>query len=165
MSEIKSHFFQTIHVGDEGISSSLPSMQWKLEFKVTASLLYVDYCCVLFYTLCLVSVWSFICFYFSRADALAGVRKQGCKSLTRAYCMVSKGSEAHCNWLIFMTTQGCSDLICCACDHIALMRWWCLTPSAAASMTLSDFVFVIPGQTMGSLLLHAQVLWWHCALF
>lgn len=27
------------------------------------------------------------------------------------------------------------------------------------------FVPFIPGETMGSLLLHAQVLWWHCSFF
>lgn len=34
--------------------------------------------------------YSFCC-PFSRADSSAGVRKQGCKSLMQAYCMVGRG--------------------------------------------------------------------------
>lgn len=36
------------------------------------------------------SVRNFIYFSCRRADAVAGVRKQGCTSLTQAYCMVGQ---------------------------------------------------------------------------
>lgn len=64
------------------------------------------------------SLWVFLCgiflhalssflllFLFFRADALAGVRKQGCKSLSQAYCMVSTGGLEACFLSIYITPK------------------------------------------------------------
>lgn len=59
--------------------------------------------------MCDFSACSFIIFVvvfvFFRADALAGVRKQGYKSLSQAYCMVSTGGLEACFLSIYITPQ------------------------------------------------------------
>lgn len=60
-------------------------------------------------SVCDFSACSFIIFVvvfvFFRANALAGVRKQGCKSLSQAYCMVSTGGLEACFLSIYITPQ------------------------------------------------------------
>jgi len=76
----ESCFLQTFLVWDGGISITSPLSEWS------------DYLCVCKLLLCLNSLFGYMLSSVSlhRADALAGVRRQGCESLTRAYCMVGR---------------------------------------------------------------------------
>lgn len=95
--------------------------------------LWVCFCvwffCMLFHHFC--------CFFgFFRADALAGVRKQGCKSLSQAYCMVSTGGLEACFLSIYITPKMLSKYM----FHLFSVWSMMLSYIYCSSVVISDFL-------------------------